>query len=927
VSETGTFAAGGQVQAELVVTGMTCGSCAARIERRLNRLDGVAATVNYATGRAYFTSMGGREAAELVSVINSTGYQAALPAPPRDDGEPADPHARDLGRRLVVCVPLAVAVIAASMVPAFQFTGWQWVSLLLTAPVAVWGAWPLHRAALAGLGHGAATMDTLVSLAVTASSGWSLYALFFGGAGAAGMRMPFAFTFSAASGMTLYFEAAAGVTTAVLAGRYLEARARDRSVSALTALAALGAKSVAMLRDGTERRVPVGELAAGDLFVVRPGEKIAADGIVVEGSSAVDSSLVTGESMPAEVGAGSPVTGATVNMSGRLVVRASRVGADTLLAQITRLVTQAQATKASAQRLADRSAAVAVLVVACPCALGLATPTALVAAVGRGAELGILVKSARSLEPARRVAAVVLDKTGTLTTAAMTVTAVTTSPLTGAAGEDAQREALLLAGAVEDGSEHPIGQAIARAAAARFGGLPEVTGFTALPGAGVRGRVGDQDVTVGNPGLFAELHIEVPAALRDAVGAAADEGRTAVLAGWDGQARAALTVADELRPGASAAVARLRALGLRPMLLTGDNEQVAAAVAGQVGIAGTDVLAGVRPDGKAAVIRKLQEDGQPAVFVGDGVNDAAALAQADLGMAIGTGTDAAIGAADLTLVGGGPGGVADAIELATATMTVIRANLGWAFGYNVIAIPLAGLGYLNPLFAGIAMSASSLIVVANSLRLRRFTPARRPPRAWLTWPGRSAWRARPAGRAGGDSPAAAGSQRGAVAPGPTAELARAAAGPVACAVVLVGLLTAWAASSGAGTLTRVRIQVTLAAVPMRAFTAQAADAVGTAQAYLVIRNLAAVPDELIAVYTPIAGLVILTQRGLGGQQAQVAGLTVPAAGTLSLSPLTGGLLIEHPVPFENQQSVPLTLYFRYAGQITVDATVTAPGTP
>ena len=448
---------------------------------------------------------------------------------------------------------------------------------------------------------------------------------------------------------------------------------------------------------------------------------------MVEGSSAVDSSLVTGESMPVEVGPGSQVTGATVNMSGRLVVRASRVGADTLLAQITRLVTQAQATKASAQRLADRiaavfvpcvialavatlgfwlgaglpaaaawSAAVAVLVVACPCALGLATPTALVAAVGRGAELGILVKSARSLEPARRIRTVVLDKTGTLTTGTMTVTAVITSPCTGAAGEAAQREALLLAGAVEDGSEHPIGQAIARAAAARFGGLPEVTGFTALPGAGVRGRVGDRDVTVGSPGLFAELLIEVPAALRDAVGAAADDGRTAVLVGWDGQARAALTVADELRPGARAAVARLRALGLRPMLLTGDNERVAAAVARQVGIAGTDVLAGVRPDGKAAVIRILREDGQPAVFVGDGVNDAAALAQADLGMAIGTGTDAAIGAADLTLVGAGPGGVADAIELARATMTVIRANLGWAFCYNVIAIPLAATRLPQP---------------------------------------------------------------------------------------------------------------------------------------------------------------------------------------------------------------------------------------
>ena len=949
MSETRTFAVSGQLQAELVVTGMTCGSCAARIERRLNRLDGVTATVNYATGRAYFTSTGGREAAELISVVNSTGYQAALPAPPRDDGQPADPHARELGRRVAVCVPLAVAVIVLSMVPALQFTGWQWVSLVLTAPVAVWGAWPLHRAALAGLGHGAATMDTLVSLAVAASSGWSLYALFLGGAGAAGMRMPFAFTFSAASGMTLYLDAAAGVTAAVLAGRYLEARAKGRSASALTALATLGAKSVAVLRDGTECRVPVGELAAGELFVVRPGEKIAADGVVVEGSSAVDSSLVTGESMPAEVGAGSQVTGATVNMSGRLVVRASRVGADTLLAQITRLVTQAQATKASAQRFADRiaavfvpcvialsvvtlgfwlgaglpaaaawSAAVAVLVVACPCALGLATPAALVAAVGRGAELGILVKSARSLEPARRIRTVVLDKTGTLTTGTMTVTAVVISPLAGAEGEAAQREALLLAGGVEDGSEHPIGQAIARAAAARFGGLPEVAGFTALPGAGVRGRVGDRDVTVGSPGLFSELFLEVPDALRDAVGAAADEGRTAVLVGWEGRARAALTVADELRPGAGAAVARLRALGLRPMLLTGDNEHVAAAVAGQVGIPGTDVLAGVRPDGKAAVIKKLRENGQPAVFVGDGVNDAAALAQADLGMAIGTGTDAAIGAADLTLVGAGPGGVADAIELARATMTVIRANLGWAFCYNVIAIPLAALGYLNPLFAGIAMSASSLIVVANSLRLRRFTPGRRSPRAGPAWPARRARR---------ESPGATRSRDGAVAPGWPAELVRAAAGPVICAVVLVGLLTGWAAARGAGTLTRVRIQVTMAAVPMRAFTAQSADAVGTAQAYLVIRNLSAVPDELIAVRTPIAGRVIFVQGGLSGPQTRVAGLSVPAEGTLSLSPLTGGLLIEHPVPFENRPTVPLTLVFRHAGQITVDATVTAPFTP
>jgi Cu+-exporting ATPase len=744
-------AIGGHVEAEFVVTGMTCGSCAARIERRLNRLDGVSATVNYATGRAYFSSLGGREAAELIGVINSTGYQAALPTPPEDDSQRADPLVRDLGRRLAVCVPLAVVVIVLAMVPAIQFTGWQWVSLLLAAPVAGWGALPLHRAALAGLGHAAATMDTLVSLAVAASFGWSVYALLFGGAGVAGMRMPFAFTFNAASGQTLYLEVAAGVTTAVLAGRYLEARAKDHSSSALTALAALGAKSVAVLRGGAEHRVPVSELVPGQEFVVRPGEKIATDGVVTEGSSAVDASLVTGESMPAEVGADDPVTGGAVNMSGRLVVRATRVGADTLLGQITRLVAHAQASKASAQRLADRiaavfvpcvislaaatlgfwlgtglpaaaawSAAVAVLVVACPCALGLATPVALVAAVGRGAEFGVLIKSAQALESGRRIRVVALDKTGILTAGVMSVTGIITAPGTG------EKEALLLAGAVEDGSEHPIGQAIAREAAARFGGLPPVTGFVALPGAGVRGRVGENIVTVGSPRLLAGLSAEVPAALLEAVQTAEDSGRTAVLVGWGGQARAAVLVADRLRPGAAAAVARLRGLGLGTVLLTGDNERAALAVAGQLGIPARDVHAGIGPDGKAAVIRRLQAGGYPVAFAGDGINDAAALAQADLGMAAGTGADAAIGAADVTLVNGDPGSIADAIQLSRATMTVIRANLGWAFGYNVIAIPLAALGYLNPLFAGIAMSASSLIVVANSLRLRRFTAARQP---------------------------------------------------------------------------------------------------------------------------------------------------------------------------------------------------------
>jgi len=738
----------GRVEAELVVGGMTCGSCAARIERRLNRLDGVVATVNYATGRAYVADLGGRDPGELIGVISSTGYTAELPAAPAA-GDRSDPVARALGWRLAVCVPLAAAVIVLAMVPAAQFTGWQWVSLLLAAPVAVWGAWPLHRAAWLGLGYGAATMDTLVSVGVAASFGWSLYALLFGGAGRAGMRMSFALTFGQASGQTLYLEAAAGVTTAVLAGRYLEARARVRSGSALSALASLGAKTVAVLRDGpengTERRVPVAELAVGDLFVVRPGEKIATDGQVTDGSSAVDASLITGESMPFEVGPGDDVTGATVNMSGRLVVRATQIGSGTLLAQITRLVSQAQGTKASAQRLADRiaavfvpcviamavatlgfwlgtglpaaagwSAAVAVLVVACPCALGLATPTALLAAVGRGAELGIGVKSAQALESAGRIRAVVLDKTGTLTTGVMTVPDVIAGP------EEDEKEALLLAGAVEDASEHPIGQAIARFAAERLGSLPPVTGFAVLPGAGVRGRVDGRVITVGSPRLFAELSLDVPESLRQAADTAAEAGRTAVLVGWDRQARAALVVADELKPHAAEAVARLRALHLRPMLLTGDNSRAALAIAARLGIPAADVSAEVRPEGKVEAIRRLQAAGIPVCLVGDGVNDAAALAQADLGMAIGSGTDAAIGAADLTLVGGDPASAAEAIQLARATVAVIRGNLAWASGYNLIAIPLAALGYLNPLFAGIAMAASSLIVVGNSLRLKRF---------------------------------------------------------------------------------------------------------------------------------------------------------------------------------------------------------------
>ncbi len=966
--------AGDRVAAELVVTGMTCGACAARIERRLNRLDGVSATVNYATGRAYFTSLGGRDTPELISVINSTGYRAAPPAPPQEKDE-ADPAARNLGLRLAFCAPLALVVILLSMVTAFQFNGWQWASLVFAAPVAAWGAWPMHRSALAGLRHSAVTMDTLVSLAVAASFCWSVYALLFGGAGTAGMRMPFAFTFSAVNGQTLYLEAAAGVTTAVIAGRYLEARAKHRAASALTALAALGVKSVAVLRDGSEQRVPAAELAAGDRFVVRPGERIAADGVVARGSSAIDASLVTGESMPVEVGEGDQVTGATVNMSGQLVVRATRVGADTLLAQITRLVTQAQATKASAQRLADRiaavfvpcvitlavvtlgfwlgtglpaaqawSAAVAVLVVACPCALGLATPAALVAAVGRGAELGVLAKSARALEAARRIRVVVLDKTGTLTAGQMAVTAVVAAP-----GHEAD-EALLLAGAVEDASEHPVGQSIARAAAARFGGLPAVTGFVSLPGSGVRGRVGDRDVVVGSRALLAELSFDIPVALAAAAAAAEDLGQTTVLVGWDGQARAALAVADRLRPTAAAAVARLRDLGLRPMMLTGDNERAALAIARQVGLDAADVFAGVRPDGKAEVIRRLQAAGQPAAFVGDGVNDAPALAQADLGLALGTGADAAIGAADITLVSGDPASVTDAISLARAAMTVIRANLAWAFGYNVIALPLAALGYLNPLFAGIAMSASSLIVVANSLRLRGFTPQGRHAAAAVARRLRPRGSTPPGGRHAAHRvarerfraahrvvrPVMAG-RRLTAAARPSAEgragrwparVARAAAGPVICAVVLTGLLSAWLAGGGAGTLTRVRLQVTLAAVPMRAVTPALADSIRTAGTFLTISNPGGSADELIAVRSPMArDVTLVTRDGLGGRQTTVSDLTIPAHGTLTLSPVADDVVLQDPLAFEGGPTVPLTLVFRDAGPVTIDAPVTVPGTP
>jgi P-type Cu+ transporter len=745
---TGTSTAVG-APVELVVGGMSCAACAARIEKRLNLLDGVAATVNYATERAYITATGGRDVSELMTAIEAAGYTATLPTQEGADGPATGSRARTLGWRLAACVPLAAGVVVLAMVPAAQFRGWQWVSLALALPVASWGAWPLHRAAWASLRHASATMDTLVSLGITASFLWSLYALSFGGAGMLGMRMPFPLTFTPAGQQALYLDVAAGVTVSVLTGRYLEARAKDRSGSALTTLAQLGAKTVAVLRGGSEVRMSAGALQAGDLFVVRPGEKIATDGVVVEGDSTVDASLLTGESVPAEVGVGDDVTGATVNMSGRLVVRATRVGAETMLAQLVSLVNQAQTSKTAAQRLADRlaavfvpcvismavvtlgfwigaglpsqdawSAAFAVLVVACPCALGLATSTALLAGVGRGAELGILVRGTQALESARRIDVVVLDKTGTLTSGTMSLDEVIPGP-----GSD-ERECVAVAGAVEDASEHPIGQAIARAAVARLGGLPAVTGFASLPGAGVTGTAAGHQATLGSLRHFGELGLAVPDALRDAVTRVEDSGRTAVLLGWDGEARAVLAVADAVKPGGSDAVRRIRRLGVRPVLVTGDNERTARAVAAQLGIPDVDVFAGVRPDGKVGVVRELQAIGLRVAMVGDGVNDAAALSQADLGMAIGTGSDVAIGAADLTLVNGDPASIADAVLLSRATLRTIHANLTWAFAYNVIAIPLAALGYLNPLFAGLAMAGSSLVVVSNSLRLRRFRAGR-----------------------------------------------------------------------------------------------------------------------------------------------------------------------------------------------------------
>ena len=737
---------------DLPIGGMTCSSCAGRVEKRLNQLDGVEATVNFATERASVSFDPDRvEPGELVAAVGETGYTATLPAVAGGDEDAdaateADPTAQ-LRRRLVFAAALSLPVLLISMIEPLQFENWQWLVLQLTTPVVLWAGWPFHRAAWQNLHHGAATMDTLISVGTLAAWGWSLVALFLLDAGMPGMTMPFdLITERGAASDHIYLEVAAVVTTFILAGRYFEARAKSRAGAALAALLDLGAKEVAILdAEGGESRIPVERLAAGDRFLVRPGEKVATDGVVETGASAVDRALLTGESVPVEVGPGDEVVGATINVGGRLVVRATRVGADTALAQIARLVTAAQTGKAPVQRLADRvsavfvpvviglavatlgfwlgngagttfafTAAVAVLIVACPCALGLATPTALLVGTGRGAQLGLLIKGPEVLESTRRVDTVVLDKTGTVTTGEMSVAGV--HLVAGAA----ESEVLRLAGAVEDASEHPIARAIADYPRRELPGLPAATDFANRPGLGVEGTVAGRAVAVGRVAFLADLGMPLPAELERARREAEELGRTTVAVGWDGALRALIVVADTVKPSSLEAIAQLRDLGLRPVLLSGDNAATASAVAVELGI--EEVIAEVLPAEKAAMVARLQGEGRTVAMVGDGVNDAPALVQADLGLAIGTGTDIAIEASDITLVSGDPRAVGDAIRLSRRTLATIKGNLFWAFAYNVAALPLAAAGLLNPLIAGATMALSSVFVVTNSLRLRGFQP-------------------------------------------------------------------------------------------------------------------------------------------------------------------------------------------------------------
>jgi Cu+-exporting ATPase len=738
---------------ELAIGGMTCASCAARIEKKLNKLDGVTATVNYATEKAKVSYPTTLTPSDLVTVVEATGYTAAVPAPVTGDehttaeseSDDRDREAASWRQRLIVSAVLTAPVLALSMIPALQFDNWQWISLTLASPVVVWGAWPFHRAAVTNARHGAATMDTLISVGVTAAWLWSLWALLFTHAGMTGMRMPFDLFPDGEADVHIYLEVAAAVTTFIIAGRYFEARAKRQSGAALRALLDMGAKDVAVLRDGAEVRVPVTQLAVGDRFLVRPGEKIATDGVVEDGTSAVDASMLTGEPVPVEVGPGDVVVGATVNAGGRLVVRATRVGADTQLAQMARLVEDAQNGKAQVQRLADRvsavfvpivialslatlagwlltghsvtaafTAAVAVLIIACPCALGLATPTALLVGTGRGAQLGVLIKGPEVLESTRIVDTIVLDKTGTVTTGRMELIAA--EPAEGVDTDDLLR----LVGALENASEHPIGQAIATGASQRLDAqLPDVEDFTSTQGLGVAGVVEGHAVVAGRPGWLAqEWSQPLDPRLAHVVDDAERQGQTVIAAGWDGVARGVVVVSDAIKPTSAQAVAELKELGLRPVLLTGDNERAARAVAAQIGI--DEVIAEVLPADKVAVVERLQREGRTVAMVGDGVNDAAALATSDLGIAMGTGTDVAIEASDLTLVRGDLRAAVDAIRLSRRTLRTIKGNLFWAFAYNVAALPLAALGLLNPLIAGAAMAFSSVFVVSNSLRLRRF---------------------------------------------------------------------------------------------------------------------------------------------------------------------------------------------------------------
>lgn len=743
---------------ELEIGGMTCASCANRIEKKLNKLDGVEATVNYATEKAKVSIPAGYDPALLIAEVEKTGYTAALPKPKdskatASDAEPGDEKDTELTslrHRLIGSIVLTVPVIAMAMIPALQFTYWQWASLALAAPVIIWAAWPFHRAAWTNLKHGTATMDTLISMGTSVALLWSLYALFLGTAGTPGMTHPFELTIAPSDGAAnIYLEVGAGVTMFILAGRYFEKRSKRQAGAALRALLELGAKEVSVLRNGAEVKIPTSELQVGDEFVVRPGEKIATDGLVVSGTSAVDASMLTGESVPVEVSAGDSVTGATVNAGGRLVVRATRVGSDTQLAQMAQLVEDAQTGKAEVQRLADRisgvfvpiviavafvtlgawlgagfpaaaafTAAVAVLVIACPCALGLATPTALLVGTGRGAQMGILIKGPEVLESTRKVDTVILDKTGTVTTGRMTLVDVITEP-----GVD--RAVLLrIAGALEDASEHPIAQAIAKGATQEVGQLPTPEDFANIEGKGVQGVVDGTAVVVGRESLLADWSLHLSPDVAHAKVRAEGEGKTVVAVGWDGQARGILVVADTVKPTSAEAIRGLKEIGLVPVLLTGDNEAVARQIAAEVGI--DQVIAEVLPADKVAVVARLQQEGKIVAMVGDGVNDAPALAQADLGLAMGTGTDVAIEASDITLVRGDLRSAVDAIRLSRKTLSTIKTNLFWAFAYNIAAIPVAALGMLNPMLAGAAMAFSSVFVVGNSLRLRGFKSVTTP---------------------------------------------------------------------------------------------------------------------------------------------------------------------------------------------------------